>query len=91
MEEFLRLGKMGAQREIPKGVTLPKRATLEYNGQKHDAAIQTVNVTKTTFQGQRTTELNFSDYWGFNIAGYELAKILERAGIAGSQGGLTHL
>lgn len=77
MEEFLRLGKMGAQREIPKGVTLPKRAALEYNGQKHDAAIQTVNVTKTTFQGQRTTELNFRDYWGFNIAGYELAKILE--------------
>ena len=31
MEEFLRLGKMGVQR-------VPKRATLEHNGQKHDAA-----------------------------------------------------
>ncbi len=77
MEEWLRLGKMGAQREIPKGVTLPKKAPLEYNGQKHDTAIQTINVSKTRFEGQRTSELNFRDYWGFNIAGYELAKILE--------------
>src|SRR5689334_3503589 len=44
MEEFLRLGKFVAQKSIPKGVTLPQRATLEYKGMKHDAAIQTVDI-----------------------------------------------
>ena len=29
MEEFLHLGKIGPQKNIPKGVTLPTRATLE--------------------------------------------------------------
>ena len=37
MEEFLRVGKIGQQKNIPKGVTLPTRATLEYNGVRHDA------------------------------------------------------
>ena len=77
MEQFLRSGKLGVQRDIPKGITLPKRATLEHNGLQHDAAIQTVNISKNYFQGQRTSELNFRDFWGFNIAGYELAKILD--------------
>ena len=77
MEEFLHLGKIGQQRDIPKGVTLPRRATLEYKGAQHDAVVQTVNISKTFFQGSRGTELNFKDFWGYNVAGYELAKILE--------------
>src|SRR5215472_5408072 len=32
MEEFLKFGKIGVQKSIPKGVTLPRRATLEYKG-----------------------------------------------------------
>ncbi len=77
MEEFLRLGKIGQQKSIPKGVTLPTRAMLEYNGVEHDAAVQTVNIAKPSFQTSKGTELNFKDYWGYNVAGYELAKILE--------------
>ena len=77
MEEFLRLGKIGHQKNIPKGVTLPTRATLEYNGVEHDAAVQTVNIAKPAFQTAKGTELNFKDYWAYNVAGYELAKILE--------------
>ena len=77
MEEFLRLGKIGHQQNIPKGVTLPTRATLEYNGVQHDAAVQTVNIAKPSFQTAKGTELNFKDNWAFNVAGYELAKILE--------------
>ena len=77
MEEFLREGKIGRKKNIPKGVTLPTRATLEYNGVEHDAAIQTVNISKPSFQTIKGTELNFKDYWGYNVAGYELAKILE--------------
>jgi hypothetical protein len=77
IEEFLRLGKIGQQKNIPKGITLPTRATLEYNGVQHDAAVQTVNIAKPSFQTTKGTELNFKDYWGYNVAGYELAKILE--------------
>lgn len=77
MEEFLRQGKIGQQKNIPKGITLPTRATLEYNGVEHDAAVQTVNIAKTSFQSTKGTELNFKDYWAYNVAGYELAKILE--------------
>jgi hypothetical protein len=77
MEEFLRLGKIGQQKNIPKGITLPTRATLEYNGVQHDAAVQTVNIAKSSYQTSKGTELNFKDYWGYNVAGYELAKILE--------------
>jgi hypothetical protein len=77
MEEFLRLGKIGQQKSIPKGITLPTRAKLEYNGVEHDAAVQTVNIAKPSFQTSKGTELNFKDYWGYNVAGYELAKMLE--------------
>lgn len=77
MEEFLRLGTVGALRNIPKGVTLPRRATVEYKGMKHDAAIQTVDISKSEYKTAAGTELNFRDSWKYNVAGYELAKILE--------------
>ncbi len=77
IEEFLHTAKIGPQRGIPVGVTAPKRATLDDGKLKHDAAIQTIDESKTTFTTQRGTELNFRDIWKFNVAGYELAKILE--------------
>jgi hypothetical protein len=77
MEEFLRLGSIGALRNIPKGVTLPRRATLEYKGVRHDASIQTVDISKAEYKTIKGTELNFRDSWKYNVAGYELAKILE--------------
>jgi hypothetical protein len=77
MEEFLRLGKIGVQRNISKGVTLPRRATLEYKGMQHDAAIQTVDISRAEFKTTMVTEINFRDSWKYNVAGYELAKILE--------------
>src|SRR6266849_1196992 len=77
MEEFLRLGKIGAQKDIPKGVTLPRRATLEYKGMQHDAAIQTIDIWKSSFTTPLTVELNFRDSWKYNVASYELSKILE--------------
>ncbi len=78
MEKFLLEAKIGAQKNIPKGVTLPKKATLEDGKMTHDAAIQTIDEKKQSFQGQRgPAELNFKDYWGFNVAGYKLAKLLD--------------
>ena len=64
-------------RNLSVGVTNSRRATLDNGKLQHDAHIQTVNESKTTFAGQRRTELNFRDSYKYNIAGYELAKILE--------------
>jgi hypothetical protein len=77
MEAFLKTAKMGRRQGIPTGVTLPSRATLDDGQLRHDAAIQTVDVTKRMHQTRRGTEMNFRDTWEFNVAGYELAKMLE--------------
>lgn len=77
MEAFLKTAKMGRQRSIPVGVTVPSRATLDDGKMQHDASIQTIDESKTTFATARGTELNFRDSWQFNVAGYELAKMLE--------------
>jgi hypothetical protein len=77
METFLKTAKIGRQRSIPTGVTVPSRATFDDGKLQHDAAIQTVDISKTSFQTARGTELNFRDSWQFNVAGYELAKMLE--------------
>lgn len=77
MEAFLKAAKVGSQRSIPVGVTVPSRAMLDDGKLRHDASIQTADISKTTYQTARGTELNFRDKWQFNVAGYELAKILE--------------
>jgi len=76
METFLKTAKVGPQRDIPVGVTAPTRATLDDGTLRHDASVQTVDIRNTTFQGSLGTELNFRDTWQFNVAGYELAKML---------------
>lgn len=77
MEEFLHNGQIGAQHGIPVGVTLPRRATLEFKGAQHDAAIQTVDIFKEKRQSTHGIEMNFHDSWKYNVAGYEVAKLLE--------------
>jgi len=77
IETFLKTAKVGRQRDLPVGVTVPKRATLENGTLKHDASIQTTDIRAATFPTARGTEVNFRDSWKFNVAGYELAKLLE--------------
>lgn len=77
MEEFLKTANVGTRRELSVGITLPSRATLDDGRMHHDASIQAVDVSKPTFQTTRGTEINFRDSWKFNVAGYELAKLLQ--------------
>jgi hypothetical protein len=77
MEQFLRTARVVSQRDLPVGVTIPKRATLDDGTRKHDASVQATEVRKAVQEMRRSTELNFRDSWQFNVAGYELAKILE--------------
>jgi hypothetical protein len=78
MEAYLRTAKIvGRRKDLPVGVTVPSRVTLDDGRFRHDAAVQNVDVKKTTFETTMGTELNFRDAWQFNVAGYELAKLLE--------------
>lgn len=77
MEDFLKTAPIVRQRDLPVGVTVPRRATLDDGRMRHDAAIQVTDVSKSVFETGRITELNFRDSWKFNVAGYELAKILQ--------------
>jgi hypothetical protein len=78
IETFLRAAKPGAQKTTAKGTTQPTRAIFDDGKLQHEAFIQTVHESKTEFHGSSgATELNFKDWWEFNVAAYELAKILE--------------
>ena len=77
VETFLRTAKIvGRRKDLPVGVTVPSRITLDDGRWRHDAAVQNVDVKKSTFDGIMGTELNFRDAWQFNVAGYQLAKLL---------------
>jgi len=77
MEEFLVKARVVQKRELSTGITNSHRAILDDGQRKHDAHIQTVNISKTSFQTIRGTELNFRDSYKFNMAAYELDKLLE--------------
>lgn len=76
MEQFLREARIVKVRDSSKGVTHPKHATLEKDSLEHDASIQNVDARLKALTGGQRAELNLHDFWGYNIAGYELAKLL---------------
>ena len=77
MEEFLLNAKVVARRNLSTGITNSQRATLDDGTLRHDAHIQTVDIQKASFQTASRTELNFRDSYKFNMAAYELDKLLE--------------
>jgi len=77
MEDFLLKAGISDVKGVNKGVTNSRRATLSDGRITHDAHIQTVDISKTLFQPARgPAEMNFKDFYGFNIAGYRLARLL---------------
>jgi len=76
MEDFLLTAKMGDHRAVSTGITGTERATLTKDGFTHYAHIQTVDISKPSFQTDRGTELNFRDCYKFNVAGYRLDRLL---------------
>lgn len=75
-EQFLRSANMGTPKDLAMGVTNSRRAALDDGKIKHDAHIQTIEVSKASYQTQRGTELNFRDSYKYNMAAYELGKLL---------------
>ncbi len=75
-ERFLRDAPIVAVRGERKGTTGTRRASLADGAIRHDASIQTVDVSKVQFQSAKGTEIGFRDYWGYNVAAYRLGLLV---------------
>ena len=77
IEEFLKSAKVMLVKESSQGITRPKRATLSDGHLTHDAQIQSIDESRSEFEGANgAKELNFRDTYKFNIAAYRLDKIM---------------
>ena len=77
MEKFLLNAKIVRMRSVNTGITNTRRATLVDGQITHDAHIQTVDIAKALFVGDKgTSEVNFKDSYRYNVAGYRLATLL---------------
>jgi len=69
IETFLRAAKPGAQKTTAKGTTQPTHAIFDDGKLQHEAFIQSVHENKTEYRSSSgATELNFKDWWEFNVA-----------------------
>jgi hypothetical protein len=75
-EQFLLNAQMEKARGVSEGITGTQRATLVDGEFRHDASVQTIDETKQKFEGTRSIEFNFRDYWGYNVAAYRLGVLL---------------
>jgi hypothetical protein len=77
--DFLQHAKVIASQPEKKGKSNASRLTLSDGKLTHDASFQPIDEKK--LQGPAPgpgggIELNFRDYWGYDIAGYRIAKLL---------------
>jgi hypothetical protein len=82
IRDFLLTAKVIRSRDTSKGVTSPKRLTLTNGPLTHDAAFQAIDERQqvaTLAGGGRSpaVEMNFVDAYRYNIAAYELARLLD--------------
>ena len=76
MEKFLLEAKVVKSRPSGSGTTGTLIITLSDATLTHDAQAQFVDIEKAFYSVQRYTEVNFRDFYGFNVAAYELAVLL---------------
>ncbi len=77
-EEFLRTAKITKSKGVPVGVTLPQKMTLEKDGREETAVFKTIDERKPgVTRLEAGPEVDFKDSWKFEIAAYELNKMLK--------------
>ncbi len=77
MRQFLLTAKVIRSRGGQKGITDTSRLTLSDGNIIHDASFQSIDDHRQKFEGtDGTIEMNFVDSFKYNIAAYELAKML---------------
>ena len=78
MKQFLLNAKVIGAKQASKGITRPSRLTLSDGRITHDAGFQTINIRKPSEKlDNGTVEINFVDSYHYNIAAYELARLLD--------------
>jgi hypothetical protein len=77
VEHFLRTAKIVKEQGTPEGITLPRRLTLDDGTVQNDAIFKTIDMRKRGVTRLETAvEYDFKDSWKFEIAAYELDKLL---------------
>ena len=76
IEEFLRTADVIKTKTTSKGITGSLQATLSNGRMTHDAHIQSIDESKREFQTSKGTEFNFRDSWTFNVAAYEIDRLI---------------
>jgi hypothetical protein len=77
IKDFLLHAKVTASRHTSTGTTSPWRLTLSDGKVIHDGLFQSIDDRKRVMQlADGRTELNFVDSYHYNIAAYEIAKLL---------------
>ena len=75
--DFLQHAKVIASKPEKKGKSDASHLTLSEGKITYDASFQPIDERKAQGPGRGGgIELNFRDYWGYNIAGYRIAKLL---------------
>jgi hypothetical protein len=75
--EFLRTARLIRFKEIPEGVTQPRKALLEKDGVRMHAIFRDVNKDKPMQRlASGTVVMNFRDSYIFEPAAYELSRLL---------------
>ena len=74
--DFLLNAKVIKSKRTGEGVTNPYTLTLSDGEMTHDASFQSVNERRSYKQLARSSEINFVDSYLYNLAAYELAKLL---------------
>jgi hypothetical protein len=77
IEQFLLRAKITGMKDIPEGITLPKKATLELDGKTHFAVWKTIDEGPVSRKELDSgVELQFQDSWRTEVAAYELDKLI---------------
>ena len=77
MRQFLLTAKIVKDKSTAKGITGVRRLTLSDGKITHDASFQAIDEHKAKFEAaDGTSEVNFVDSYKYDIAAYELAKLI---------------
>ncbi len=76
-ERFLATAKVVASKAVSTGITGTLRVTLDDGTRRHDASVQRIDQTKTSFRAPgKQREFGFRDSWKFNLAADQVAQLL---------------
>lgn len=75
---FLEKADIQSVNDTAKGVTKPLKMSLSDGRLAHDALFQRVDISKARAELTSGVEMNFRDYYGYNIAAHQVACLLNR-------------